>query len=177
MIFNPYDIYPGQLIYIPANRYYSKTITANFPLDSLPIQKKAELNTPPFCTRMVLSGLLVLLALSQNTYRAGDTIVLNLFKLNLSQKPIKLNYNTGQRYDFKIDYPSGHTLWLWSKNKSFIEALGSVRLDVGQSILYTETFTIPNNLPAGLYQVLGWNVAKETRDFKLHIPIYITNHI
>ena len=43
MIFNPYDIYPGQLMYIPANRYYSKTITANFPLDSLPIQKRQSL--------------------------------------------------------------------------------------------------------------------------------------
>lgn len=178
MIHSPHDIYPGKLIYIPTNRYWDhiKRTINNFPLDSLPIQKKTELNTPPFCATMVLSGLLILLALSQKIYQVGDTAVLTLFKLNLSQKPIRLNYNTGQRYDFKIIYPSGHTLWMWSKNKSFIEALGSVDLDVGQSILYTETFTFPSNLPAGVYQVLGWDLAKEVQNFKLHLPIYITNY-
>jgi len=163
MIYNPYNIYPGQLINIPIN--FNKSLT----------KEKAGLNAPPFCAKMVLSGLLILLSIPKYIYRAGDTITLNLFKINLSSQPIKLNYNTGQRYDLKIIYPTGKTLWRWSKNKSFIQALGTVTLDVGQSVVYNESFTLPINLPPGLYTVLGWNTAQQIQDFKLILPIYVTN--
>ncbi|HHY82610.1 MAG TPA: LysM peptidoglycan-binding domain-containing protein [Clostridiales bacterium] len=130
-------------------------------------------NSPPYHSEMVMSGLLMILSADKPAYRQGDTINMVLTKINLSSQTITLNYNTSQRYDFKIAYPSGRSLWRWSDDKSFTQVLGSVSITPSQTIRYHSQFTLPEDIENGLYHILGWNSAKQINHIKLHLMVQI----
>jgi peptidoglycan hydrolase-like protein with peptidoglycan-binding domain len=134
---------------------------------------RATTTAPPFQAKMVLPGLLMILSLDKRSYKPRESVSITLLKVNLTSQTIVLNYNTGQRYDFKITYPSGKILWRWSEGKSFVQALGSVNLIPNQCIHYTENFQFPPSENAGVYQVCGWNVARQVEHLKLSVQIIL----
>jgi len=136
---------------------------------------EAEENAPGFHARMAMSGLFMLLTTDKPVYSSGEPILFTLMKVNFSAAPITLNYNTSQRYEFKLTYPSGRPLWRWSDGKSFTQVLGSVVLTPGQTIRYTASYTLPPGQPGGIYHVYGWNTAKQTDHLKLHLNIKTTS--
>ena len=138
---------------------------------------RAAQDAPPYHTIMVMSGLLMILSADKPVYKPGDTIAMVLTKINLSGGTITLNYNTSQRYDFKIAYPSGRSLWRWSDNKSFTQVLSSVSIAPGQTVRYHSTFTLPGGIENGFYHILGWNSAKQINHIKLHLMIKIKNQV
>lgn len=136
---------------------------------------RASADSPPFHAQMVLSGLFMLLSVDKPVYSPGETINMSLMKINLSGKTITLNYNTSQRYEFKLTYPSGRTLWRWSDDKSFTQVLGNVILSPGQSVRYTAAFTLPQSQRDGHYHLFSWNTAKQINHIKLHLTIKTTS--
>jgi LysM repeat protein len=134
---------------------------------------RGALDSPPYHADMVLSGLFMLLSVDKPSYKPGETIKMSLMNTNLSSKTITLNYNTSQRYDFKLAYPSGRTLWRWSDDKSFTQVLGTLSLSPGQTVRYTAEFTLPNETHSSLFHVFGWNTAKQINHIKLHLTIRI----
>lgn len=134
-------------------------------------ESRGTLDSPPYHTEMVLSGLLLLFYVNKPMYNPGDTIHMTLLNINLSDKTIILNYSTSQRYDFRLTYPSGRTLWRWSDDKSFTQALGTISLSPGQSIRYEEEFILPTKLHKGLLHVFVWNTAKQINHIKLNLHI------
>ena len=71
-----------------------------------------------------------------------DVVRLTLHVTNTSGAPIELEFTSGQRYDFQIAELEGgavgETLWTWSADKSFMQALGSETLAPGASLEFTE---------------------------------------
>ncbi len=132
---------------------------------------QGALDSPPYHVEMALSGLLMLLSVDKPAYGPGETIHMSFINTNLSGQTITLNYNTSQRYDFKLSYPSGRTLWRWSDDKSFTQVLGTLSLSPGQSVRYEEQFTLPLDLQGGLLHVFAWNTAKQINHIKLHLTI------
>lgn len=134
---------------------------------------KATTSAPPFQVKMVVPGLLMILSLDKRIYKPGESVSMTLLKINLTSRTIVLNYNTGQRYDFKIVYPSGKMLWRWSESKSFVQVLGSVNLLPNQCIHYTESFQFLHNQSTGTYQVFGWDIARQVEHLKLSVQIIL----
>jgi len=132
-----------------------------------------SLNAPPYHADMLMSGLLMILSADRSVFHPGQTMELSLTKINLSGKTISLNYNTSQRYDFKISYPSGRTLWRWSDDRAFTQVLGEVTFAPGRIVRYTEKFTLPSSIKDGIYHIYGWNTAKQINHVKLHIMINV----
>lgn len=136
---------------------------------------KASLDSPPFHSAMVLSGVFMLLSVDKPIYAPGETVYITFMKVNLSNKTVTLNYNTSQRYEFKLTYPSGRTLWRWSDDKSFTQALGTLVLAPGQSVRYAEHFELPSTQRNGHFHVFSWNTAKQIDHIKLHLTIKTTS--
>lgn len=134
---------------------------------------RGSLDAPPYHADMLLSGLFMILSVDKNVYKPGQDITFSLTKINLSNKTIVLNYNTSQRFDFKLSYPSGRTLWRWSDDKAFTQVLSTVSLPPGQLIRYTDKFPLPTSVKDGVYHVFGWNTAKQINHIKLHIMISV----
>lgn len=132
-----------------------------------------SLNAPLYHCNMLLSGLFMILSVDKPIYKPREVITMSLTKINLSNEPIKLNYSTGQRYDFKLSHSSGRTLWRWSDDKSFTQMLGSISISPNQTIRFTEQATMPDSAKENeIFHIYGWNTAKQINHIKLHVPIH-----
>ena len=68
---------------------------------------------------------------------------LTLHVTNTSSAPLELGFSSGQRYDFQVARVSdegtvGETLWTWSADRSFMQAVGTETLAPNASLSYTE---------------------------------------
>ena len=84
------------------------------------------------------------LAATMGVSTSADAVELTLHVTNTSGAPIELEFSSGQRYDFQVsevvDGVVGETVWTWSADKSFMQALGTETLAPGASLRYTETW-------------------------------------
>ena len=83
------------------------------------------------------------LAASMQVEAGDDAVRLTLHLTNTTTAPIELEFSSGQRYDFQVaevadDGMVGETLWTWSADKSFMQALGSETLAPNASLSYSE---------------------------------------
>jgi hypothetical protein len=77
---------------------------------------------------------------SLNVRVVEDTVVLELHVTNVTAGPITLEFMTTQRYDFQVSTRTGESVWSWSADRSFGEALGQETLQPGDSQRYTTTW-------------------------------------
>jgi hypothetical protein len=71
---------------------------------------------------------------------------------NPTRGPVRIEFNSGQRYDFDVGTLAGERVWQWSADRSFIGALGSEELRAGESVEYSEAWT---GARSGEYTVLA----------------------
>lgn len=71
----------------------------------------------------------------------GNTVRLVLHVSNSTDRPVTLEFSSGQRYDFAIRTAEGSDVWRWSADKSFIQALESQTLAPGNTLQFAESWT------------------------------------
>jgi hypothetical protein len=70
---------------------------------------------------------------------------------NPSAEPMKVVFPSGQKYDFAaIDSTTGKSVWSWSANKTFVQALVEETIPGRGSLVFVEKWTPPKS---GLYLV------------------------
>lgn len=98
------------------------------------------------------------LALTLTTTRAtwapGDTALAALDLANRGGAEAVLRFSTGQRYDLALLAEAGDTLWRWSNERGFIQALGEERLAAGASLHWEEPVALP--AAPGRYRLVAW---------------------
>ena len=78
----------------------------------------------------------------------GD-VTLTFSVKNPSDAPVKVVHSSGQKYDFVVaDSGTGKSVWTWSANKSFLQALGEETIPAGGTLTFVEKWTPPKR---GLY--------------------------
>ena len=102
----------------------------------------------------------VRLKLDNATYTQGELIQMTLTLTNTSDTTITLFYRDGQRFEFEVSASGGRpTIWRWSADRAFIQALGKEILGPGETLTYSETWAQRDNdgqsLPAGRYEARG----------------------
>lgn len=85
------------------------------------------------------------LSATMSVETGADAVRLTLHVTNTSGAPIELEFTSGQRYDFQVAEVDGavigETLWTWSMDKSFMQALGTETLAPGASLSFTEEWS------------------------------------
>ncbi len=74
-----------------------------------------------------------------------DSVEVILHATNPTSKPVTLEFNSGQRYDFLIVDAGGRTVWQWSAGMMFTQMVGRVVLAPGQGVQYRAAWN-----PAGM---------------------------
>jgi hypothetical protein len=82
------------------------------------------------------------LASSLQVEPMGDSVRFVLQVTNASEAPLTLNFSSGQSYDFAVR-EGGETLWTWSADRSFMQALRSETLAPGQTHRLSEVWRVP----------------------------------
>jgi len=86
-------------------------------------------------------------------YAIGEQVRVSLDVLNLGPNPVKLNFNSAQRYEF-IVLKDDKEVWRWSNNKMFAMVLGSLVLKPNEKRSYTEALETAGMVP-GNYDLVG----------------------
>jgi hypothetical protein len=71
----------------------------------------------------------------------ASLVTLELRVTNPRTDPVALQFNSGQQYDFRVRRIDGSTVWTWSADKGFTQALTSRTLAPGETVTYTTTWT------------------------------------
>lgn len=106
-------------------------------------------------------GILYFLQTDQVRYNRGERVRMTLVKVNVSNRPIRLTYRSGQRYDFWVTR-GGREVWRWSDGRVFTQATGTVILQPGESQNFSATWNQDvdgRTAPSGVYRVFAWNLA------------------
>ena len=96
------------------------------------------------------SGALV----SSLSVEAGDTVRLTLQVTNATAGPLTLAFPSGQTYDFAV-LRGGETLWHWSADKQFMQALRDETLAAGETRTFTESW-VPQGPARGEFTARAW---------------------
>jgi hypothetical protein len=83
------------------------------------------------------------LAATMQVEAGADAVRLTLHVTNTTSAPIELGFTSGQRYDFQVAEVGdggrvGETVWTWSADRSFIQAVGTETLAPNASLSYSE---------------------------------------
>jgi hypothetical protein len=104
------------------------------------------------------SGLRLRLTSDKKSYAIGKPIVLTLAVTNLARAPATIQFSSGQKYEFEVRR-AGQTVWRWSADRMFTQALTSLTLGPGERRLFTETWKQQDNngqpVPAGAYEAVA----------------------
>ncbi len=94
----------------------------------------------PETQEVVMGGSVEGLTATMQVEASGDVAQLTLHVTNSTSAPIELEFSSGQRYDFRVTTESGETLWTWSADKSFMQALGTETLEAGGTVRFSESW-------------------------------------
>jgi hypothetical protein len=114
-------------------------------------------------------------------------IIMALQVFNYSQIPVTFNFRTSQRYDFIIYNSKGAEVWRWSADKMFLQVLGELTLNPGETVTYTARMKFVSSgdiaksadnaggaMPQDLYTLKGVLTAY---DPELYIPRVIEGQV
>lgn len=71
-----------------------------------------------------------------------DSVRLVLQVTNATSAPLEITFPSGQSYDFSVS-AGGRTLWTWSADMGFIQAVRTETLAPGETRTYAESWTPP----------------------------------
>jgi hypothetical protein len=91
---------------------------------------------------------------SSLSVEAADSVRLTLQVTNATAGPVTLAFVSGQSYDFAV-LREGETLWQWSANKRWSQALRDETLAAGETRTYTETW-VPDSPVRGELAARAW---------------------
>ena len=75
----------------------------------------------------------------------GSEVTLTFTVRNPSADPVKVVYPSGQKYDFvAIDSTTGKSVWSWSANKTFVQAVVVETVPGNGSLTFVEKWTPPS---------------------------------
>jgi hypothetical protein len=72
----------------------------------------------------------------------ADSVRLTLQVTNAGTTPVTLSFSSGQTYDFAVR-AGGNSLWHWSADRGFMQALRSETLAAGETRTWSESWTPP----------------------------------
>ena len=101
----------------------------------------------------------VSISTDRQTYAPDDVIELTLELRNNSDRPLVLDFATGQRYEITILRAQGETAWSWSAGRNFTQVLGQETVQPDQGLLYREQ--VMPELQTGTFRIVGRIVARD----------------
>lgn len=82
-----------------------------------------------------------------------EPLAFGLVLQNEGPDAVRLDFSSGQRFDFVVRDAAGEPVWRWSDDRSFIQALGSETMPPGDSLVYQAE--LERGLELGRYTVVG----------------------
>lgn len=104
----------------------------------------------------VYGNLQLALDTRNEAYNPGQGVPVTLTVRNTGTVARTLNFRSSRRYDFVVTQ-AGKEIWRWSAGKMFAQMLGTLKVEPGETLKYTETWNQVDDrgrrVPPGEYKV------------------------
>ncbi len=107
--------------------------------------------------------------LDQKTYATRAIINLRMTLENWTKEPLKLQFFSGQSFDFALRNEAGDTVYFWSANKLFIAETREITVTGEKNWTVTEEL----DLKPGEYVLEAWLTTGRKPVFKAQVPITV----
>lgn len=107
--------------------------------------------------------------LAQRTYASRAIINLRLTLENWTKEPLKLNFTSGQSFDFVIRDAAGEGVYFWSANKLFTAEVREISVTGEKNWTATEEL----ELKPGEYTLEAWLTTAGKPVYKAQLPITV----
>ncbi len=97
----------------------------------------------------------------------GVAFALNV--TNAGAESIRLDFNSGQRFDVSVTDAAGAEVWRWSADRSFIQVLGSETVEPGATLTYDAEWA---GAAPGTYRATGV-VTANNRDIRQEVEVQV----
>jgi Intracellular proteinase inhibitor len=101
---------------------------------------------------------------------SGDSVQLELRLSNGGQSPVRLAFATSQRYDFAVTTEAGDTLWRWSQDLMFAQAVSAETIEPAADLTFRAAWETSGR--TGVFRAVG-RVVAENRPFELETEFEI----
>ena len=88
----------------------------------------------------------------------GSTLF-HLHVTNTGEEPTEFTFPSSQRFDFQVRTMEGESVWTWSADKAFLQAISHATLAPGETWEFAAEWESGNR--TGRYQVVGMVTAEE----------------
>lgn len=109
------------------------------------------------------------ITLAQRTYAPRAIINLRLTLENWTKEPLKLQFNSGQSFDYAIRDAAGETAYYWSANKLFTAEVREVSVTGEKNWTATDEM----DLKPGDYTLEAWLTTDGKPVYKAQLPITV----
>lgn len=96
------------------------------------------------------------IAADKTAYSRGEPVALTFTVQNVGVQAVRLDFNTGQQYDFEAHDPQS-LRWNWAHGRNFTRELTSLTLQPGETWVRSTTWTQADNdgrlVPPGSYRL------------------------
>jgi len=124
----------------------------------------------------IIDGLRYTITTDRARYQRGNQVRLTFTKCNISNRVIRLRYNTSQRFDF-VALRNGREVWRWSDDQSFIQRTGTETLRPGECRTYRATWDLRNSqgnfVAPDVFTIRAFNVAQTLSGRSVQINIEV----
>lgn len=116
-------------------------------------------------------GILYLFYTPRSRYERGESVPLTLVKVNTRPQEVISTYRTTQYYDFAVKR-GAVPIWRWSEGKFFLQAIQQKLLLPDEMHTAQEIWTIPPDIPAGIYTLEGEDRAMNGIKLQVAIEVF-----
>lgn len=106
---------------------------------------------------------------SLNVRVEGDSVHMTLHLTNALEAPVDLEFSSAQRSDFQARRAGGDIEWTWSADKMFAQALGTERLEPGETLSWSGTW---HGATPGRYEATG-TVVSMSHPMTITVPFEV----
>jgi len=107
--------------------------------------------------------------LDQKTYASRAIINLRMTLENWTREPLKLQFNSGQLFDFAIRNEAGDTVYFWSATRLFPAVMSEITVTGEKNWTVTEEL----DLKPGEYTLEAWLTTAGKPVYKAQVPITV----
>lgn len=127
---------------------------------------------PNHSKSVFINDLRLEIATIKKEFPADEIVPLRVSVTNTGDKTVALTFLTGQKYDFSVTDSAGTEIWLWSKGRSFTQAVTAIKVKPGENYNYYGRVEA-GSLKPGEYTAAAWITAEELLGEKISLKFKI----
>lgn len=125
----------------------------------------------------VIGDLKISLSVPSSQVKLGESMRFNLSVENLGARPHELTFNSGQRFDIRVEDVSGNKVWQWSDDRMFIQLVETIAVEPGKSLSFDAEWPLVNSaggpVGPGEYNVFGRITAEGLSEEEIRLSVTV----